>query len=295
MGFIHFIREKKVILIGLTSVLIVISLILYVLIGGRYGIRDMGNKASPIATMPDYPQSKKVTDNGGVSYSPSAENDDIGAEFSKKIIKRGNVSIDVGQSDFLKSFSGIQALAKSFGGYVKDASYTTLKNNYSGSISVMVPQDKFDVFLNSLERFGKIENISVSAEDVSGEYVDLESRLKVLETQRTLLLSWLDEAKTISDMLNIRSQLQNVETQIETIKGRMKYIDFHSSYSEVYINLNRARQISFISSYLSDMLNRAGRGIVYSFGFFILLIAYLTPYIILLIVIYLVWKRKHAK
>ncbi len=159
----------------------------------------------------------------------------------------------------------------------------------------MVPRDKFDVFLNSLERFGKIENISVSSEGVSGECVDLESRLKVLDTKKALLLLWMDKVKTISDMLNIRSQLQNMETQIETIKGRMKYIDFYSSYSEVYINLNRSCRLSFISSYLSDIFNRAGRGIVYSFGFFVLLIAYLTPYIILLIIIYLVWKRKHAK
>ncbi len=62
MGFIHFIRDKKVILIGLTSVLIVIILILYVFIGGGYGIKYIGNKANTVATMPDYPQNEKFID-----------------------------------------------------------------------------------------------------------------------------------------------------------------------------------------------------------------------------------------
>jgi hypothetical protein len=303
MNFAKFLKEKKAILVVLTIVVIIFGAIfgLFVMKGGEFTVEapSYTDSSSNIVQkgsntprlLPGQSPGENVNeDTNPVPPETFQENN---GNFESKIIKRANVSINVSQEKFLDTFNEIQVFAKTSGGYVKSSSYSSYKDKMSGVIDLMVPSDKLEDFLNSVKKFGRIESMNISSEDVSGEYVDLNSRLNVLKSQEDLLLSWLSRAKNISEMLQIRTQLEQVQTQIETIKGRMKYINFHTSYSEVYINLNHeSNSPSMLGSYFNGLMKRAGMGIVYSFGFLLILLAWLIPYLIIVFIVYLIWKKR---
>ncbi len=301
MKFVKFLKEKKLFLIITLIVVIVgIAFAFFAVRGGGF-LAELPSNLSNVGFRSKNYQDKslnsrfspEVAVDKNANPLPTETSSDSGEFPESKIIKKANVSLTVEQSMFLKTFNELQSLSKTFGGYVKNSSYNEYKTKMNGSMDLMIPSDKLSDFLNSMNKFGKVSRMNVSSEDVSGQYVDLSSRLNVLTSQRDLLLSWLNKAKNIGEMIQIRSQLEQVETQIETTKGRMKYINFHSSYSEVYIDINQNENSpSILKTYLSNLMKRAGTGVIYSFGFLLILLAWLIPYLIIVFIIYLAWKRR---
>ncbi|RPF50100.1 DUF4349 domain-containing protein [Aquisalibacillus elongatus] len=107
-----------------------------------------------------------------------------------------------------------------------------------GEIEVRIPQEHFDPFMNSLEA----ENVHVlnktqESEDVTEEYVDLESRLTAKEAVEERLLNFMENAEKTEDLLQISDDLSQVQEEIEQIKGRMNYIENHVAYSTVTISI----------------------------------------------------------
>jgi len=195
-------------------------------------------------------------------------------------------------------------LINQFNGNLISSQIYKEEDKSSGNINIMIPSKDFDNFITKLNDYGEIKNITTSTNDVSQEYYDSAGRLKVLESQRELLLSWLKDAKEIKDMLSIRSELEKIETEIESIKGRMNYIDYHSNYSEISIYLNEdVEKISWWKK--SEFLNRLIDGLLYALNSIlssvlalIIFIAFILPwalvgyFIYILITKYL--KRKQT-
>jgi hypothetical protein len=75
-----------------------------------------------------------------------------------------------------------------------------------------------------------------SGDDVTEQYVDLQSQLTNLEATRARIQEFLKDAKTIDEALRINQELANLEAQIEQIKGRMNYLNDRSAYSTITIN-----------------------------------------------------------
>jgi hypothetical protein len=78
---------------------------------------------------------------------------------------------------------------------------------------------------------------TASGDDVTKQYVDLQSQLTNLEATRARIQDFLKDAKTVDEALRINQELSNVEGQIEQIKGQMNYLSDRSAYSTITINL----------------------------------------------------------
>ena len=75
-----------------------------------------------------------------------------------------------------------------------------------------------------------------SGDDVTEQYVDLQSQLTNLEATRARIQEFLQDAKTMDEALRINQELANIEAQIEQIKGRMNYLNDRSAFSTITIN-----------------------------------------------------------
>lgn len=218
------------------------------------------------------------------------------AQFGLKVIKNGSMTLQIEKGKFFEAWNKIIFTAKSFSGFTSSSNYYKQDDRYYGTISVMIPSKDFDAFTNELAKVGKIENMRVSTKDVTGEYVDLSSRIKVLESQRELLLSWLDSAKNVKDMLSLRNELENVETKIEQIKGRMNYIAFHTDFSEITISVSEEVGIKHRRSEVALRIiqgwQRALNVLVSSFIGLIIFIGWMIPWIIIIYIIYLIYKKR---
>jgi hypothetical protein len=106
------------------------------------------------------------------------------------------------------------------------------------SITLGVPVDEFEKVLSRLRGLAiEVRDETASGDDVTDQYVDLQSQLTNLEATRERVKSFLDDAKTVDEALRINQELASLESQIEQIKGRMNYLNDRSAFSTVTINL----------------------------------------------------------
>jgi len=110
--------------------------------------------------------------------------------------------------------------------------------NYKyATITIGVPFQQFERALTRLRGISlKVLDETASGEDVTNQYVDLQSQLTNLEATRDRVKSFLDDAKTVDEALRINSQLSEIERQIEEIKGRMNYLKDRAAYSTITIH-----------------------------------------------------------
>ncbi len=166
--------------------------------------------------------------------------------ISTKLIKNASIQIEVEKGTFEKIFFQVASLADQNNGYVSNSqSYSDSEGNMtSGQITIRVDKANFDAVLNKIKALGKVKNVNITVSDVTQEYVDNESRLKNLDSQRTSLLKLMDKSVTVKDSIEIQRELSNVEGQIEIIKGRQNYLDNLIGYSTIDITIAEPQAIT---------------------------------------------------
>ena len=135
-----------------------------------------------------------------------------------------------------------------------------------GWISIRVPDEKFDQALAELRDLAvRVESESTYSEDVTEEYIDLESRLKNAEATEQQYLALLEKAEDVEDILRIYESLSRVRQEIEQIKGRMLYLERTSSMSLISVRLEpevTAKPLVRAGWSALEALKSAVRGIV---------------------------------
>jgi hypothetical protein len=106
------------------------------------------------------------------------------------------------------------------------------------TITIGIPADQFEVVLRRLRGLAiRVLNETASGQDVTDQYVDLQSQLTNLEATRDRIKSFLEQAKTVDEALRINAQLSDIEAQIEKVKGQMNYLSDRSAFSTVTISI----------------------------------------------------------
>ena len=164
------------------------------------------------------------------------------ADVERKIIK--NASLTVVVKDPLQSMDDITKLAEQLGGYV--VSSNVYQSNYGpnaitvpeGNISIRIPAERLNEVLEQIKSSAvEVQSENVSGQDVTDQYVDLQSRLAAKQAAERKLLQFLDQADKTEDVLAVYSQLQQVQSDIEVLKGQIKYIDQSAALSSVNVTL----------------------------------------------------------
>jgi len=108
----------------------------------------------------------------------------------------------------------------------------------AGNMTIRVPSERLDEALENIkENAVDITYENRSGQDVTNQYVDLQSRLSAKQEAERKLLEIMDNATTSEDVLAIYIQVQNVQTEIEVLKGQIKYYEESAALSAVSINL----------------------------------------------------------
>ena len=129
------------------------------------------------------------------------------AEVERKLIKTANMSLKVDNLD--NAENQIQNWCSAYGGYIFSSNGWEQSRNYT----IKVPVDKFDAALNSLNGVGSLISKSVSAEDVSDQYYDLESRLNTKTILLHRLEAYLKDAKNVNS--KFVSQNKGFQNQVD--------------------------------------------------------------------------------
>jgi hypothetical protein len=167
---------------------------------------------------------------------------EVPAQAERIVIKNATLSIAVDSPE--KSMKTISDMAEDMGGFVVNARLfqTTLSSGaevLQASITVRVPAERLGEALDRIkaETTKDIINESLDSQDVTSDYVDLQSRLRNLEAAEKQLQKIMDQATKTEDVLDVYNQLKQTREQIEVIKGRIQFYDQASALSEISVEL----------------------------------------------------------
>lgn len=153
------------------------------------------------------------------------------------IIRTADISLVV--IDTRETIDAISQMTDGMGGFVVNSNtYAAGEGALYGDITVRVPADRFDQALDQLRGMAvRVERESISGEDVTEEYVDLQARLESLKTAEQRLLDIMANAQNTSDLLEAEAQLTSRQAEIESIQGRIQYLEQSAAMSRISVNL----------------------------------------------------------
>jgi Domain of unknown function (DUF4349) len=88
------------------------------------------------------------------------------------------------------------------------------------------------------DHHGHLDRLHENVQDVTAEYVDLQSQLTNLRAEQQRLLDLLAHSNNLGDTLQIEQRLTDVEGQIEQIEGRQRELNGQTTFYMVTINLS---------------------------------------------------------
>jgi len=162
----------------------------------------------------------------------------------RKLIKQGSMYIETDSVDKTKRF--IENKVKFFEGYIsKEYSY-----DYSEQkqyvLEIRVPSQKFDDFVKSLnEVIVSLDNKDIQVKDITEEYVDVEARIKSKKEVMQRYTELLKQAKSVAEMLDIEREIGNLQTDIESLEGRLNYLQNQTSLSTLTLTFYEHRTKDF--------------------------------------------------
>jgi hypothetical protein len=157
------------------------------------------------------------------------------------VIKTADVRLRVDHGQFGQTRSAVRRVASDLNGYVTHSTTSGAKI-HAGRITIRVPAASFRQALDSIEGVAHVHVTAetVTGQDVSQQFVDLNARLVNLRAQEKVLLRLMDRAQTIAESIRVENYLQNVEFQIEDVQGRMLYLQNRTSMSTISVALQEA-------------------------------------------------------
>ena len=205
------------------------------------GAPEMGSVAPQEAPMAPMPDTDLFAAEESARTSVSNAQDQQAAQ-ERLVIKNADLAIVVNDPE--ARMQQITALAVEMGGYVVSSN---LFQSYYGpnsievpeaTVAIRVPSERLDEALERIkEGASDIQYENVSGQDVTSQYVDLQSQLKAKEAAEKKLLEILDEAQRAEDVLAIYLQVQSVQTEIEVLKGQIKYYEESAALSAISVRL----------------------------------------------------------
>ena len=195
---------------------------------------SMAAKANP-AQSQSMPSPASLAEEAG-SVSPNLQS------TLRKVIYLASVSVQVAMVE--DTVTEIRGIAENLGGFVEQLSSSGEAQSRRANITVRVPQGEFFTALERIEALGKVRDRNVGSEDVSEEFIDLGARLKSSLRKEQSLLSLLNKATTVNDILTIERELFRVRSEIERFQGQLDFLERRVELATINIQLFPPKQQS---------------------------------------------------
>jgi len=153
-------------------------------------------------------------------------------DWDKKIIKTAIVQLEV--KDFKKYNETIHNSVRQYGGYISQEEQNLTDEKSETVLILKVPVDQFESLMNALP-VGDVKVIQrkITSEDVTGEVIDTRSRLEAKKQVRLKYLNFLKASKNMEEVLQVQSEINNMQEEIEAAAGRVEYLSHQSAYSTI--------------------------------------------------------------
>ena len=219
-----------------------------------------------------------------------------GEAFNRKIIRNAEIALEVEEP--APAQQRISSIAESNGGFIVTSEIKQLgSTSTSVTIVMRVPADKFGAAVEAIRTGGgTVTREKITGQDVTEEFIDLEARIRTKVALEQQFLEIMKQAKSVSDALEVQTQIANVRTEIERLEGRKRFLENQSSLSTITVTITspspvvRTESTGFIAAIkraFGDTID-VGSGIIIGF---IRLVGVSLPVLILIILPILIILR----
>lgn len=234
--------------LGLVSILILAILLAACQVGARSSAQDeqvtkpLGGGAAPAAgedsarsaagTAPSVSSeqyARQQATSGQADVDPQTG-------LNRMVVYNAELALIV--QDTLQAVEAARKIVQEAGGYIAESSSYRDDDQLRATMTVRVPSEKLAGALEQLKKIAlTVDRENLKGEDVTDQYADLETRLRVDEARRDRYLALLERADKIEDVLAVQQKLDETIAQIEQSKGRMEYLSKSAAFATIHLSL----------------------------------------------------------
>jgi len=208
--------------------------LLLIALGCKNEMATNNTSTSAVTEAPPPPPPKPAATRAVGTAAPQAP------ALPRMIIRTAEMSLIV--SDTSAAIDKITAAASAANGYVADSKLWRDSELLRGTLTLRVPASNLDPTLAAIRKIGtRVQSEAMSSDDVSQEYVDLQSQVTNLEAaeveMRGLMTTVRERTKKAQDILDVYEQLTQLRGQIEQAKGRLRYLGQMTALSTIKVEL----------------------------------------------------------
>lgn len=225
--------------------------------GGEYGYDDYGNADAPAAgdsldtkykqaereyrdeakseQLAPSPNTTATTGSESTNAveepppSPEPEPDQVSPQTSgRQIIYTAGIGLSVFDVDDV--MAKLEAIPERHGGW--------LHQRFDNRVVLRVPAAKLSAIIDEVGEWGVVEWKTLEALDVTAEYTDLDSRIRVLEQMQGHLQALLARAENVEQALEIQVELSRITAELELLRGQMRMLASSIAFSTLAVDLH---------------------------------------------------------
>lgn len=227
------------------------------------------------------------SDGGGMPQAPvfSEAGEESAREFAddRSVITTGYLYVTVDAP--LESAAEATAITEAAGGRV-DArqEFAPNRGDAGGAqLTLRIPADRLTATLDRLRELGEVEELQLSATDVTREVQDIDARVTALRSSITRLLALQDAAATVEDLIALETAISNRQAELESLEAQQRYLSDQVGLSTITLVLG-SRQVAPVTepdTFITGLV--AGWEALVAFGSGLLvLLGVLLPWLVLL-------------
>jgi hypothetical protein len=174
--------------------------------------------------------------------------------MERKIIKQGRIKFKTADVGLTKSL--ITQTVQELKGYVSNENAYDYSDRFEHRLTIRVPADKFDLLLSTIsENVEKLDSKNIEVLDVTEEYIDIEARIKTKKELQNKYIELLKRATKVEEILNIEKEIGDLQTDIESVEGRMKYLKDNIAFSTLTVTYyqNISSSFGFTSKFVEGV------------------------------------------
>lgn len=226
---------------------------------------------------------------------------------NRKLIK--TISMNVETENFDSLLGNIKQRVAALGGYVEQeeingTSYYAARNNRYASMSLRIPNDQLESFVNEVTEISNVIWKNENVQDVTLQYVDVESHKKALQTEQDRLFELLEKAESMEDIIAIKSRLSEIRYELQNYESQLRVMDNQIEYSTISLHIEEVQKLTpqkeksaweKITEGFKDSLISIWKGIQNTIINFIVYLPYLILWGIIIIVLILIGRKLYKK
>jgi Domain of unknown function (DUF4349) len=210
--------------------------------GSRTPVHLVVGKLAPRPSTAGTPSSQTITASGfaGSTSSEKVETSTSNSA-SEKIESTGTIGVKVASGHVQSAFNKLSSFVTRDDGFV-DSSQAAMGSETHGSFSsgtivLEVPQGTFKLLVAQAQEVGHTTSVVTNSNDVTSQYVDLQARIDALKVSLNQYLKIMTQATSISGILAVQNQIDQIQSQIEQDQGQLNVLNHKTTYAQLTVNV----------------------------------------------------------